>query len=142
MPKARTALLSTLLPLALQAVAFPQEGNPSQTPLQTVSGQVMVAHGDSLVIATETGEERAFVMDASVSVPAEASPGRRVVVTYRSPGGARAFAVGVRLDEDDMPTAEQLPRAASHGPVVALLGLAALAGSALVRAASGRWTGR
>jgi hypothetical protein len=136
MPRARTALLSTLLPLTLLATATSQE--PSESPLQTVSGQVMAAHGDSLVIATEAGEERAFVMDANVRVPAETSPGRWITVTYRSPGGARAYAVGVRLDDENtpMPTLEQLPRAASGLPALVVLGLAALAGGALIHAVS------
>ena len=102
MLKASTALLSAVL--ALAAAAFPQDANPSPSALQTLSGQVMVVQGDSLVIATESGEERSFVMDTNVSVPPEASPGRRVVVTYRSSEGARAIATRVRVVEDDAPT--------------------------------------
>jgi hypothetical protein len=140
MPKASTAFLSAVL-IALAATAPAQDADPSPAAPETLSGQVMVVQGDSLFIATETGEERAFVMDTNVTVPAEASPGRRVIVTYRNPGGARAFATKVRLDDDEPPLA-QLPRAGGRGPLLALLGLAALAGSALVRAYTGRWTSR
>jgi hypothetical protein len=139
MPIARSVLLSTVLPVVLLATGHSEEPS-SDSPLQTVSGQVMTAHDDTLVIATESGEERPFVMDANVRVPAEASPGRWVTVTFRSPGGARAYAVGVRLDDDDveMPTLEQLPRTSSGQAVIGVLGLTALAAGALIRAASRR----
>lgn len=112
MPKIRLAPLAIVAPLALLPVAGAQSPEGPSAPLQTVSGQVMTAHDDTLVIATEAGEEKAFVLEANVKMPAEASPGRRVTVTYRSSEGPPARAVGVRLDEEDLrpPQDESEPR--------------------------------
>jgi hypothetical protein len=136
MSKTRFALVVVLPLLALLPVADAQ-GPASSDSLRTVSGKVMTAHDDSLVIETEAGEERAFVMDANVTVPAEASPGRRVTVTYKDPGGARTYAVGVRLEEEALqPPREEsdpLPRTASALPLLAILGVAALVGSVALR---------
>ena len=137
MPLARVVLLSSLLSLGLSTAASFQDTLPSDSPVRTLSGRVVTAYADSLVIETEAGDEQAFVMDANVRVPAEATPGRRVSVTYRSPGGARAYAVGVRVIPDETPPPAR-PRAASPLPLAAVLGLMALVGSALLRAASGR----
>jgi hypothetical protein len=140
MSKVRLAPLVVVAPLALLPVASAQSPDGPAAPLQTISGQLMTAHDDTLVIATETGEEKAFVMEANVEIPTKASPGHRVTVTYRSSDGPPARAVGVRLDEEDLRPpqgdSEPLPRAASVLPLVALSGIVALSGSLALRAAA------
>jgi hypothetical protein len=140
MARIRLAPLVVVAPLALLPVASAQSPAGPSAPLQTLSGQVMTAHDDTLVIATETGEEKAFVMEANVEIPTEASPGHRVTVTYRSSEGPPARAVGVRVDEEGLRPPqdedEQLPRAASVLPLVALSGIVALSGSLALRAAA------
>ena len=61
-------------PPVLPAMRNPRPpDDPSPAALQTLPGQVIVVQGDSLFIATETGEERAFVMDTDVSVPPDST---------------------------------------------------------------------
>lgn len=104
---------AVLVPFTLHPPAIAQTRDSDRAPVQTISGQVMTAHDDTLVISTAAGEEKAFVLDTNVTVPKGTSPGHRVTVTYRSSEAGPPHAVGVKLEEEELQPPGQVPPEAS-----------------------------
>lgn len=138
--KIRYAVLATLVSLALAVPALAQE-------TQTVTGTVVSASDASLVIRTQGGEQRTFVVDTTTSLPQEdLEAGARVSVHFTETGDARFQATRVTTDDaaraaaDDMSGLgdpdDELPATASPIPLLALGGLIGLVGGAAIRFSS------
>ncbi len=132
--------------LSLSALALPGQV-AAQTPLDapTINGAVVSSGNTSLVIETDGGTKRSFLIDTSTTLPAGGvMVGSRVAVQYQPLDAERAQALSISLLEPTSPADASTPSAASapsaasteppqsRGPVdmsgpVPLLGVASLA---------------
>lgn len=131
----------------------------TSTNTMTVAGTVVSTDNDMLTIKTDTGETMTFSLDKSKLDPARLSlgAGKRVQVTHTmgTTGTNQMVATNITLLDDtsnqnqtgtpsttdntyaqDNTANDNLPGTASPLPIFGLLGLLALAGSLVLRAAS------
>jgi hypothetical protein len=127
---------------------------PPGTPTSTVTGTVVSSSDGELVLDTTGGRQR-FVVDANSTLPAKLEAGARVSVEFHRLEGDRMHVARVTTAPtsttpragaapivEKTPAAREraadatLPHTASPLPLVGLVGLASLAGSAALRLAS------
>jgi hypothetical protein len=140
--------IGMLLSLAALAMAAPVAAQPQMDPL-TVNGVVVSSGNSSLVIDTEGGARKGFLVDTATVLPAaDLTAGSRVSVLYHPLDAERAQAVSVMLLDpgvggggvtspsaatvpppsgDQEAGAEQSPGPVDMGGPVPLLGVASLA---------------
>jgi hypothetical protein len=140
--------IGMLLSLAALAMAAPVAAQPQMDPL-TVNGVVVSSGNSSLVIDTEGGARKGFLVDTATVLPAaDLTAGSRVSVLYHPLDAERAQAVSVMLLDpgvggggvtspsaatvpppsgDQGAGAEQSPGPVDMGGPVPLLGVASLA---------------
>jgi hypothetical protein len=126
--------------LSLSALALPSRV-AAQTPLDapTINGAVVSSGNTSLVIETDGGTKKSFLIDTTTTLPAGGvTVGSRVAVQYQPLDVERAQALSISLLEPTPPAgastaaSTEPAREQSRGPVdmsgpVPLLGLASLA---------------
>ena len=138
------------LTLALGGVALTHVPAPADAPLVTITGTVVSIEGDVLTLSTDKGNLR-FDLDKDTEKPANLAVGNRITVSYDSddkvtdkmdarrivmaPAASTPTPTPVTQSTPSEPTETQteLPQTASPLPLVAGLGILALAGALLLR---------
>jgi LPXTG-motif cell wall-anchored protein len=146
------------LTLALGAVALTHVPAPADAPLVTITGTVVSIEGDVLTLSTDKGNLR-FDLDKDTEKPANLAVGNRITVSYDSddkvtdkmdarrivmaPAASTPTPTPVTQTTPSEPaqtmspaepqTHTELPQTASPLPLVAGLGILALAGALLLR---------
>jgi hypothetical protein len=111
---------------------------------ETVVGVVVSSGNTSLVIRTDTGTIKTFVIGTSTQMPTTpVTAGQRVTVRSRPLDSSRSLAVTVAIGSTNLPkdtahppsdlAAARLPATASSVPLEGLVGMTALAGALFLR---------
>lgn len=139
-----------ILMVGLFAVVMAQTGSSEYTdPGSTgdsgspvsITGTIVSATGDKLVIDADSGTRMTFTVDSSSSLPGSLIAGNVVTVDYNTLEGGKNHVSKVILVSSGAPGGasteaqdDQLPSTASFLPLVALIGAITLGGALGVRA--------
>ena len=109
------AMLLSLSALALPGRVAAQTPTPLDAP--TINGAVVSSGNTSLVIETDGGTKKSFLIDTTTTLPAGGlTPGSRVAVQYQPLDVERAQALSVSLLEPTSPAGASTASGASTAP--------------------------